>query len=70
MAAGILYTAILWGFADAIGHDVIRIIVKIVVVLLVIVVEFSVFGNATLEWVQYKFSEPPRVIKVEEEDKK
>lgn len=69
VAAGILYTAILWGFADAIGHDVIRIIVKIVALLLVIVVEFSVFGNATLEWMQYKFSEPPRVIRVEDGDK-
>ena len=68
VAAGIIYTAILWGFADAIGHDVIRIIIKIVVLLLVILVEFSVFGNATLEWLQYKFSEPPRVVKIEGEN--
>jgi hypothetical protein len=70
VAAGIIYTTILWGFADAIGHDVVRIIVKIVVLLLVILVEFSVFGNATLEWLQYKFSEPPRIIKIEGESNK
>ena len=70
VAAGIIYTTILWGFADAIGHDVVRIIVKIVVLLLVILVEFSVFGNATLEWLQYKFSEPPRIVKIEGENNK
>lgn len=70
VAAGIMYTAILWGFADGIGHDVWRIIVKIIILLIVIFLEFVVFGNATLQWAQYTFSKPPRIIRVEEEDKR
>lgn len=68
VAAGILYTAMLWGFADAIGHIVIQWIVKIVALLIVILVEFSIFGNATLSWAQMKFSKPPRIIRLEDNE--
>ena len=70
VGAGIIYTTMLWGFADGIGHDVWRIILKIIILLLVIFIEFVVFGNATLKWAQLKFSEPPRIIRVEEGDSK
>lgn len=52
IAGGIIYTVMLWGIADHIGYDVVRIIVKIVALLLAIFVEFSVFVNATLGWLQ------------------
>lgn len=70
VGAGIIYTVMLWGFADGIGHDVWRIIIKVLILLLVIFIEFVVFGNATLKWAQLKFSTPPRIIRVEEGDKK
>ena len=65
VASGIMYTAILWGLADGISHGVIQIVVKVVILLVVIFVEFSIFGNATLRWLQHKFPEKPniRVIK-------
>lgn len=69
VGAGIIYTVMLWGFADGIGYDVWRIIIKVLILLLVIFVEFVVFGNATLKWAQLKFSTPPRIIRVEEGDK-
>ena len=65
VASGIMYTAILWGLVDGISHEVILILAKIMILLIVIVIEFSVFGNATLRWLQHKFPEKPniRVIK-------
>jgi len=34
--------------------------------LVVVVVEFSIFGNATLRWLQHKFPEKPSVRIVKE----
>lgn len=70
VAAGIMYTAILWGFTDGINHNVWQIVVKIFILLIVIFIEFVVFGNATLQWVQYKFSKTPRVVRIEDGEKK
>lgn len=69
VASGIMYTAVFWGFADGIDHNVWRVVLKIVILLIVIFIEFVVFGNATLPWVQEKFSTPPRVIRVEDDKK-
>lgn len=70
VASGIMYTAMLWGFADGIGHDVWQVVVKIIILLIVVLVEFSIFGNATLRWAQLHFSEPPKVIRIEDEEDK
>lgn len=67
IASTIMYTAMLWGIADNIGHIVIRIIVKIVMLLFVVFAEFSIFSNATLRWLQNKFSEKPKITVVKEE---
>lgn len=67
IASTIIYTAMLWGIADNIGHIVIRIIVKIVMLLFVVFAEFSIFSNATLRWLQNKFSEKPKITVVKEE---
>lgn len=69
VASGIMYTAVFWGFADCIDHNVWRIVLKIVILLIVVFIEFVVFGNATLQWAQEKFSTPPRVIRVEDDKK-
>ena len=67
IASTIMYTAMLWGIADNIGHIVIRIIVKIVMLLFVVFAEFSIFSNATLRWLQKKFPEKPKTTVVKEE---
>ncbi len=63
-----MYTAMLWGVADNIGHIVIRVIVKIVILLFVVFAEFSIFVNATFRWLQRKYPEKPRVTVVKEEE--
>ena len=68
IASVIMYTAMLWGVADNIGHIVIRVIVKIVILLFVVFAEFSIFVNATLRWLQRKYPEKPRVTVVKEEE--
>ena len=67
IASTIMYTAMLWGIVDNIGHIVIRIIVKIVMLLFVVFAEFSIFSNATLRWLQNKFPEKPKITVVKEE---
>ena len=66
VASGIMYTAILWGFADGISNEVVQFIVKAICLLIVIFVEFSIFGNATLRWLQHKFPEKPNVRVIKE----
>lgn len=68
IASTIMYTAMLWGIADNIGHIVIRVIVKIVMLLFVLFAEFSIFSNATLRWLQNKYPEKPRITVVKEEE--
>lgn len=68
IASVIMYTAMLWGVADNIGHIIIRVIVKIVILLFVVFAEFSIFVNATLRWLQRKYPEKPRVAVVKEEE--
>lgn len=68
IASTIMYTAMLWGIADNIGHIVIRVIVKIVMLLFVLFAEFSIFFNATLRWLQNKYPEKPRITVVKEEE--
>lgn len=67
IASTIMYTAMLWGIADNIGHIVIRVIVKILMLLFVLFAEFSIFSNATLRWLQNKFPEKPKTTVVKEE---
>ena len=68
IASTIMYTAMLWGIADNIGHIVIRIIVKIVMLIFVLFAEVSILSNATLRWLQNKYPEKPRITVVKEEE--
>lgn len=68
IASTIMYTTMLWGIADNIGHIVIRIIVKIVMLIFVLFAEFSIFSNATLRWLQNKYPEKPRITVVKEKE--
>lgn len=68
IASTVMYTAMLWGIADNIGHIVIRVIAKVLLLLFVVFAEFSIFSNATLRWLQNKYPEKPRITVVKEED--
>lgn len=61
----IMFTAIAWAPMDHIGNNVVRIIAKIVALAICILIEFAVWVNATLPWLQKKFPQKPniRVIK-------
>ena len=65
VAGVIIFTALAWAPADVIGNNVVRIIVKIVILAFFIMLEFCVWINATLPWLEKKFPNRPniRVIK-------
>lgn len=61
VAGVIMYTAIFWAPADHIGNNIVRIIVKAVILLIAIAVELFVFGNATLPWLESREANKPRI---------
>lgn len=61
VGAVIMFTAIVWAPMDYIGNDVVRIIVKVLVLIICILMEFAVWVNATLPWLQRKFPEKPNI---------
>lgn len=66
VAGVIMMTAMLWAPADHIGNNVVRIIVKAVILIIMVLIEFCVVINATLPWLERKTATPPRVRRVEE----
>ena len=52
----IMLTGLMWVFADWILDDAIRIIAKVVILGMVIFVEFGIFSNATVPWLQDKYN--------------
>lgn len=65
VAGVIIFTALAWAPADLIGNNVVRNIVKVVIVVFFIMLEFCIWINATLPWLEGKFPNRPniRVIK-------
>jgi len=65
VAGVVMFTAMFWVFADYIGNAPVRIIVKILILAIAIMIEFCVWINATLPWLERKFPNKPniRVIK-------
>ena len=66
VASVIMMTAMLWAPADHIGNNVARIIVKAVILIIAIMIEFCIVINATLPWLERKTATPPRVRKIED----
>ena len=62
----IILTALFWAPADHIGNDVVRVIVKAIILIVAILIEFCVVTNATLPWLQSKTATPPRVRRIED----
>lgn len=66
IASVIMLTGLFWAPADHIGNNVVRIIIKGIILLIMVLIEFCVLINATLPWLERKTATPPRVRKVEE----
>lgn len=61
VAGVIIFTALGWAPADHIGNDVVRVIVKIVILAFFAMLEFCVWINATLPWLEKRFAGKPRI---------
>ena len=61
IASVIILTAMFWAPADHIGNNVVRIIVKGVILLIMVLIEFCVLINATLPWLERKTANKPRI---------
>lgn len=65
IASVMIFTVMIWAPMDHIGNNVARIILKILVLAVIILVEFAIWINATLPWLQSKTSKPT-IRKVED----
>ena len=61
----IILTALFWAPADHIGNNVARIIVKAIILIIAIMIEFCIVINATLPWLERKTATPPRIRKID-----
>ena len=66
IASVIMLTGLFWAPADHIGNNVVRIVVKALILIVMGMIEFCVFINATLPWLESKTATSPRVRRVEE----
>lgn len=58
IAGVVIYTLTAWIPLNHIGNNVVRIILKAIALIIVILVEFAVWINATLPWLQEKTYKP------------
>ena len=65
IASVVMFTAMVWAPMDHIGNNMARIILKILVLAVIILIEFAIWTNATLPWLQSKTSKPT-IRKVED----
>ena len=66
VASVIMMTAMFWAPADHIGNNVVRFLVKGLILAIMILIEFCVLINATLPWLERKTVTSPRVRRIEE----
>lgn len=55
-----------WVFADAVNNTVVSVILKIVIVLISVLIEFSIFANATIPWLERKNMNNPTIVRIDE----
>ena len=65
VAGAIIFTGLFWVFADYIGNDIGRIVVKVLIAAFFGFMELAVFANATVPWLDDRRKKKPRVYKVE-----
>ena len=61
VAGVVMFTALFWVFADYIGNIPARIIVKIIILGIAVMIEFCIWINATLPWLEKKFPQKPKI---------
>lgn len=61
IAGVIILSALFWVPADYIGNNVVRIIVKVLIVIVCGFVELGIFANATVPWLEGKEANKPRI---------
>lgn len=66
IAGVVIFTGLFWVFADYIGNNIARIIVKIVIVAFFSFMELAIFANATIPWLDRKNPQKPSVRRSEE----
>ena len=61
VASVIIFSGLFWVFADYIGNQVVRIIVKVVIVAIFGSMELAIFANATVPWLEGREANKPRI---------
>lgn len=61
VASVIIFSGLFWVFADYIGNQVVRIIVKVIIVAIFALLEIGIFANATVPWLEGKEANKPRI---------
>ena len=61
VASAIIFSGLFWVFADYIGNQVVRIIVKVLIVSFFGFMELAIFANATVPWLEGKEGNKPRI---------
>lgn len=54
IASGIMFTAMFWALVDGIGNNIIRILLKVVILAIAVFLELGIFSNAIVPWLQKK----------------
>ena len=60
----IIFTRLFWVFADCLGNNVVRSIMKIVIVAFFGLMELMVFANATVPWIESKKPKRPKIQRI------
>jgi hypothetical protein len=58
IASVVMFTTMAWVPLDGVGNNMARSILKIVALVVIIVIEFAIWGNATLPWLESKTNKP------------
>lgn len=66
VAGVVMFTALFWVFADYIGNIPGRIIVKVMILAFFIMLEFCIWINASLPWMERKTETLPRIRKIKD----
>ena len=66
IASVIMFSGLFWVFADYIGNDIGRIVMKVLIVVVFGFMELAVFANATVPWLEGRRGKTPRIYKVDE----
>ena len=61
VASVIIFSGLFWVFADYIGNQVVRIIVKVIIVAIFGLLEIGIFANATVPWLESREANKPRI---------